>query len=117
MRIDIVSQYHDVVDMVPYFGTIWSTSESLIAALPSSIVSTSRAPALLKLIHSLSQHDKTYTLVASRVDAVQGVFQCVAMQHVDFSIVRLIMDILHSFLNHDDGKIIKQNAEVCVLDS
>ena len=101
-----------MLDMVPYFDTIWCTSASLIAALPSSIMSTSRAPALLKLMHSLAQHEKTYNLIATREDAVMSVFKCVAVQHVDLNIVRSIMDILQSFLTHDDGYLVKQHAEV-----
>lgn len=101
-----------MIDMVPYFDAIWCTSASLITALPSSIMSTSRAPALLKLMHSLAQHEKTYNLIATREDAVLSVFNCVAVQHVDINIVRIIMDILQSFLTHDDGCLVKQHAEV-----
>ena len=88
----------------------------LLRAIPGSICGSisSKAPALLRLIHSLVQYDRTISIIASREEIVRIVIQCVASHRVSQNIVAVVMDIFSTLLNFNDGSVVLNNSMLII---
>lgn len=112
----MINQYQSVVDFSHTMKQTWATLHSALEALPGSICgsvsSNSRAPALLKLICSTVQYDKTIDIVASRGDIVKTLITCVGAYRASPAVVSLIMTSLAALLDHRNGAAILPHSEV-----
>lgn len=113
---EIVHQYQEFVDFSSTMEVIWSSLGPLFAAIPGSINGsiTAKAPALLKLLHSLVQYERTIAIVATREDIVKIVIQCVAANRVSQSIVTMVMEIIAALLTYRDGSVVLNHSQLII---
>ena len=105
---DLVHQYSDHIDFSSTMSTVCSKLAPLFEALPRSIngSTTSKPPALLKLVQALVQYEKTISIVASNEDIVQVIISCISSDRVSTAIVSVIMEIISSLLHFRNGSVI-----------
>ncbi len=113
--IEIVVQYHKVVNFNEIGNQIWKHLDSNLIALPSSITNNKKPPALLSLIHSFASYESTINIIGQRPNIVKVIILCVASQKVDQSSVQLVMDILTFLLQYENGKNILPYSEVLII--
>jgi hypothetical protein len=111
----MVDQYQSAVDFSSLLKDIWFSLGDLLTVLPGtisgSVSGNSRAPALLKLIHSLVDHTTTIDIIASRQDVVKILIQCVGAHRVAYSSVKLVMSTLTTLLEYKDGYTLLPQSE------
>jgi hypothetical protein len=112
----MVDQYQSVVDFSSLLKDIWFSLGDLLSVLPGtisgSVSGNSRAPALLKLINSLVDHETTIDIIASRQDVVKVLIQCVGAHRAAYSSVKLVMSSLTALLEYKDGSTLLPQSEV-----
>ena len=108
-----MNQYHSSCDFDFFVADrkLWSTLSGLIEAIPSAIVTGSKAPALLRFINTLSKHPETVSIVSQEAKVVQAVILC-ASRKCDHSSVALIVETLSHLLDFENGKYLKPYVEV-----
>lgn len=116
LKLEMVDQYQSVVDFSSLLKDIWFSLGDLLSVLPGtisgSVSGNSRAPALLKLINSLVDHNTTIDIIASRQDVVKVLIQCVGAHRAAYSSVKLVMSSLTALLEYKDGSALLPQSEV-----
>ena len=90
---------------------LWDNLTPLLTALPTSITTTSHTPALLKLIYSIAQHNETISIILCNRFVIEQIINCIQMR-CDFSINKIIIDIMIILIDHEDGNYILPYLEV-----
>jgi hypothetical protein len=112
----MVDQYQSVVDFSLLLKDLWFTLSDLLNALPGTISGSasgsSRAPALLKLVHSLIGHAGTIGIIASRDELVRVLIKCVGAHRAAYSSVKLVMSSLANLLEYKGGIALFPHSEV-----
>eukprot|EP01041_Mallomonas_annulata_P001346 gene1346-2596_t len=110
---ELADQYYAVFDFLVLAGDIWSPLHTLLEALPNSLVSTSRAPALLKLIHSFVQHPQTMELVVCHDYVVQQAIRSIASK-CEPNVTKMVMDIVVELLEWNGGAVVLPLSELVI---
>jgi hypothetical protein len=112
----MVDQYQSVVDFSLLLKDLWFPLRDLLTALPGTISGSasgsSRAPALLKLVHSLIAHGGTIDIIASREELVRVLIKCVGAHRAAYSSVKLVMSSLTILLEYKSGVALFPHSEV-----
>lgn len=85
----------------------------LIQILPQSMKSK-RSPALLKLIDSLIQYDKTIPVIAQSKDICVSLIQCISFTGTEQETSKIIITCLYRLLHHQNGKTILPYAQLII---
>lgn len=109
---EMVHQYHAVFRFDRESEGFFAAVEPLVAALPSSISGSSKAPAMLRIFHALVSYEQTIGIVAQRPDSVRAVILCVASQQAEPAVVFMVMEALNALLDWKDGASILPHAKV-----
>jgi hypothetical protein len=83
----------------------------LIPSLPHSIGSSTRPPALLRLLHSYSQHSETIENLLTLTPFVEAISACIATRSEPI-VLKMVMEILTSLLDLHNGDVLLQHSQV-----
>jgi len=110
---EMVHQYHDITNFSTYYENIFDPIQSLLTALPTSLLGTNKPSALLKLIHGLVKYNKTSDIVINNEFVLVTVIQCVASR-TENAVTSIIMEILTEIMNINGGESIFKHAELII---
>jgi hypothetical protein len=85
----------------------------LIRVLASSISANSKAPALLKIMHAMTQSDKSIEIVAEREFLIVSIIECIAISHANVEVVGLVVEMIYSLLDYKNGMFMIPHITVC----
>lgn len=112
ISVELVDQYHAVFNFVSVGDNFLESVIPLVAALPSSVGSSAKAPALLRLLHSLAIHKDTVELIIKNNCIVECIIICVASR-TDPSVGTMIIEILTVLLEYNNGSTLLPYSQVC----
>ena len=113
--IDMINQFYATFDFEKEINPFFASMKSLIELVPQSLSGSSKSPAILKIFHSLCQHENTVNVVASRSEIVQIIILCEGSQNVELAIVKQVMEILNSLLDLDSGSCLLSHSDVIIF--
>jgi hypothetical protein len=113
---EIVHQYHEVssFSFLNKLGNIWDILRPLLNVIVTSLMPTTRPPALLKFIHALTKYSETLSYFVNDSEAVREIIIC-ASRKTDIETLKIIMEILSNLLNYDNGVTLVPFVEVSLI--
>ena len=109
--IELFEQYHGVVDFTVLQSSLLRSVESLILSLPTSVGSSNRPPALLRLIHSMSKFKESIATVCEQESWMVAIIACLACR-VDPTVMKMVMDIVTAIFDRDQGSSLLPYSQV-----
>ena len=110
---ETIDQFHKVFKFTSLAVTLFNIIEPLVAALPESVASSSKQPALLILLHSLVCNSETAEILVTRDDVIMALIECISRKCAPHT-SKMIMAILNALLEHDGGKIVLPHSGLVV---
>ena len=98
---DIFRRFSQTFNFHQYAEPLWTIVQVSIDQLPAAVVNTPRPPAMLYMLHVISQHSSLIHLLTHNETVVASVIQCISptSQH---SVMNMALEFLDNLLN--DGE-------------
>ena len=111
--LDVIGTFNDELDFAIYMTPFFSCTSQLLALLPSTVSgSASRPPVLLRILHQLTQFEKTVAVVAEREDVVKIIISCVSGNKMAADTIRLVIESLLALLEFQSGLHLRKHMKV-----
>lgn len=109
---ELIDQFHGTTAFDFDQDGVFAALQPLIEALHTSVSTSSRPPALLRVFHAISKYTETHHILTHKPDVVQQIIRCVAAQRASFVVVQMVIDLLNNLLDRDDGRCLVEQSEV-----
>lgn len=111
---DLFRRFSQYVDFEVYADTLWGVVQVSIDQLPAAVVNAPRPPALLYMLHVISQDSRLIPLLTHNQSSVASVIQCISptSQH---SVMNMALEFLDNLLKDRDDEM--ESNEMDQVDS
>eukprot|EP01038_Epipyxis_sp_PR26KG_P008131 gene8131-11009_t len=110
---ELISQFHGVYSFKQETSQLFKIIQPLLNSLPSSIVGSSHAPALLKIFHAYICNDDTIPLLVENSEIIRVVILCVASRG-EMDVVKHLLEIMSRLLEHQNGEYMVPHAQLII---